>query len=153
MGLSRNKVAVSEGAAGSPPFYGDHEIFSRRSRSRKTSEVSRASEYGTFVVQFSEIKANASVCENLLRQDSQRSLKKKKATLGTWGCSSAGRAPALQAGGHGFEPHHLHQSSERKITYSLFTLHKREGMRMGTMETNGERLKERSVAQVVRAHA
>ena len=23
MGLSRNKVAVSEGAAGSPPFYGD----------------------------------------------------------------------------------------------------------------------------------
>ena len=25
MGLSRNKVAVSEGAAGSPPFYGEHE--------------------------------------------------------------------------------------------------------------------------------
>ncbi len=24
MGLSRNKVAVPEGAAGSPPFYGDH---------------------------------------------------------------------------------------------------------------------------------
>ena len=27
MGLSRNKVAVSEGAAGSPPFYGECEIF------------------------------------------------------------------------------------------------------------------------------
>ena len=27
-----------------------------------------------------------------------------------WGCSSAGRAPALQAGGHGFDSHHLHQS-------------------------------------------
>ena len=27
-----------------------------------------------------------------------------------WGCSSVGRAPALQAGGHGFESHHLHQS-------------------------------------------
>ncbi len=27
----------------------------------------------------------------------------------TRGCSSAGRAPALQAGGHGFESHHLHQ--------------------------------------------
>ena len=27
-----------------------------------------------------------------------------------WGCSSAGRAPALQAGGHGFESHHLHQT-------------------------------------------
>ena len=24
-----------------------------------------------------------------------------------WGCSSVGRAPALQAGGHGFESHHL----------------------------------------------
>ena len=39
MGLSRNKVAVSEGAAGSPPFYGDHEVLSRGSRSRLTSEV------------------------------------------------------------------------------------------------------------------
>jgi hypothetical protein len=27
-----------------------------------------------------------------------------------WGCSSAGRAPALQAGGHRFEPVHLHQT-------------------------------------------
>ena len=26
MGLSRNKVAVSEGAAGSPPFYGESEF-------------------------------------------------------------------------------------------------------------------------------
>ncbi len=25
-----------------------------------------------------------------------------------WGCSSAGRAPALQAGGHRFDPVHLH---------------------------------------------
>ena len=33
MGLSRNKVAVSEGAAGSPPFYGDREAENaRRSR-------------------------------------------------------------------------------------------------------------------------
>ena len=29
-----------------------------------------------------------------------------------WGCSSAGRAPALQAGGHGFESHHLHHPSD-----------------------------------------
>ena len=35
-----------------------------------------------------------------------------------WGCSSAGRAPALQAGGHGFDSHHLHQGNkmERKAT-------------------------------------
>ena len=33
----------------------------------------------------------------------------KKEEPQLWGCSSAGRAPALQAGGHGFDPHHLHQ--------------------------------------------
>ena len=31
MGLSRNKVAVSEGAAGSPPFYGEP-LFEEKSR-------------------------------------------------------------------------------------------------------------------------
>ena len=36
----------------------------------------------------------------------------EKANLKLWGCSSAGRAPALQAGGHGFESHHLHHPSE-----------------------------------------
>ena len=42
MGLSRNKVAVSEGAAGSPPFYGESnlpEIMVRRNRSQKQKEV------------------------------------------------------------------------------------------------------------------
>ena len=29
-----------------------------------------------------------------------------------WGCSSAGRAPALQAGGQGFDSLHLHQRSK-----------------------------------------
>ena len=29
-----------------------------------------------------------------------------------WGCSSAGRAPALQAGGHGFDSHHLHHPTK-----------------------------------------
>ena len=28
-----------------------------------------------------------------------------------WGCSSVGRAPALQAGGHRFDPVHLHHSN------------------------------------------
>ena len=36
------------------------------------------------------------------------------------GCSSAGRAPALQAGGHGFEPHHLHHfSRQRRLRLGL----------------------------------
>ena len=30
MGLSRNKVAVSEGAAGSPPFYGESDLAKRK---------------------------------------------------------------------------------------------------------------------------
>ena len=30
----------------------------------------------------------------------------------TWGVSSAGRAPALQAGGHRFDPGTLHQRSQ-----------------------------------------
>ena len=30
-----------------------------------------------------------------------------------WGCSSVGRAPALQAGGHEFESHHLHEVMKR----------------------------------------
>ena len=34
-----------------------------------------------------------------------------KRLTSTRGCSSAGRAPALQAGGHRFEPVHLHQLS------------------------------------------
>ena len=53
--------------------------------------------------------------------------KRKKRQKTRWGCSSAGRAPALQAGGQGFESLHLHQKfSERKISplhSSLFTLH------------------------------
>ena len=32
-----------------------------------------------------------------------------------WGCSSAGRAPALQAGGHRFDPVHLHHISSAEV--------------------------------------
>ena len=36
-------------------------------------------------------------------------LKEKRSLREAWGCSSAGRAPALQAGGQEFDPPHLHQ--------------------------------------------
>ena len=36
-----------------------------------------------------------------------------------WACSSAGRAPALQAGGRRFDPGHVHQPSARKSITSL----------------------------------
>ena len=35
-----------------------------------------------------------------------------------WGCSSVGRAPALQAGGHEFESHHLHSKRIKVRAYS-----------------------------------
>ena len=53
-----------------------------------------------------------------------------------WGCSSAGRAPALQAGGQEFDPPHLHQRASED-----------EGTT--TVARNWHGL----VAQVVRAHA
>ena len=45
MGLSRNKVAVSEGAAGSPPFYGERTMCQKATlckfkRFKKTKNVS-----------------------------------------------------------------------------------------------------------------
>ena len=102
MGLSRNKVAVSEGAAGSPPFYGDRD---RMSRFCHTSRRGRYTEGWVRIF-----------CCSIFR-DRQWSLKKKEPVV--WGCSSVGRAPALQAGGHGFESHHLHQAFKRSLKASL----------------------------------
>ena len=42
----------------------------------------------------------------------KKKLEKPRETR-TWGCSSAGRAPALQAGGQEFDPPHLHQRVKR----------------------------------------
>ena len=52
MGLSRNKVAVSEGAAGSPPFYGEHErlkeITRKTHKENKTDETKAFDQYLLF---------------------------------------------------------------------------------------------------------
>ena len=37
-----------------------------------------------------------------------------------WGCSSVGRAPALQAGGRQFEPDQLHQNKRKGDANPLF---------------------------------
>ena len=97
MGLSRNKVAVSEGAAGSPPFYGES---GNHLRMRTVFQVD---------FKMTTRRINLS---NLLEPVVQFSVTPLKVTETdeTRGCSSAGRAPALQAGGHGFDSHHLHQS-------------------------------------------
>ena len=44
----------------------------------------------------------------------QKGKKRRSLNPRTRGCSSAGRAPALHAGGQEFEPPHLHQGEERK---------------------------------------
>ena len=96
MGLSRNKVAVSEGAAGSPPFYGE---------SGKNLRM-----ITVFQVDFkNDDKAHKPIvlvrtCCSIFSDSAEIT-----ETEETRGCSSAGRAPALQAGGHGFDSHHLHQ--------------------------------------------
>ena len=41
-----------------------------------------------------------------------------------WGCSSVGRAPALQAGGQEFESLHLH-SSEKDESVAVMPAHKK----------------------------
>jgi hypothetical protein len=41
----------------------------------------------------------------------RRQRSEKKTPRAVWGCSSAGRAPALHAGGQEFEPPHLHQTA------------------------------------------
>ena len=56
MGLSRNKVAVSEGAAGSPPFYGDRDRISRFCHTSQDEIGITLGEYGSFVVQFTGIR-------------------------------------------------------------------------------------------------
>ena len=55
MGLSRNKVAVSEGAAGSPPFYGESTMTN--TRCHKSSDLRREERILEIsVVQYSMIK-------------------------------------------------------------------------------------------------
>jgi hypothetical protein len=63
-----------------------------------------------------------------------------------WGCSSAGRAPALQAGGQRFDPAHLHQKSLFLGRAILNRLKKRS-------ESTDDSREYGLIAQPVRAHA
>ena len=55
-----------------------------------------------------------------------------------WGCSSVGRAPALQAGGHGFESHHLHhwEKQWKDYTLDIGSPERESGMRRGAVVNN-----------------
>ena len=67
MGLSRNKVAVSEGAAGSPPFYGErkpsvqrNESEEERRREKEGKGKSSKESLKEIVVQFPETNGDKS---------------------------------------------------------------------------------------------
>ena len=67
-----------------------------------------------------------------------------------WGCSSAGRAPALQAGGQGFDSLHLHQSTmstAKLTTYVVWEANEKVRVDEIHRELHG------LIAQVVRARA
>ena len=78
-------MAVSEGAAGSPPFYGEQRD--------ETSYRIQGQDYGLTYCSLFNFQGPCPVGK-------------------IWGYSSAGRAPALQAGGQRFDPAYLHQSPE-----------------------------------------
>ena len=87
-----------------------------------TSDVEHVAAYRPFVVQFLRIR------KEILEKVEQT---RKR------GCSSAGRAPALQAGGHGFEPHHLHQSAVP--TAKIDVTHLKTIVRSAMVEDGGGR--------------
>ena len=72
----------------------------------------------------------------------ERGHSKEGTPKGVWGCSSAGRAPALQAGGQEFDPPHLHQT--------FLETGKVEGK---WVKRDAGRKSHGLIAQVVRAHA
>ena len=55
MGLSRNKVAVSEGAAGSPPFYGESNLLeTQQAEIERETNNDEIGYHASIVVRFSE---------------------------------------------------------------------------------------------------
>ena len=94
LGWSRNKVAVSEGAAGSPPF-------------REIKARTKCWQSCPFLVE-TETKSFLSYSFLIKRLLSYKGSIYFAKSARIWGYSSAGRAPALQAGGHRFEPDYLH---------------------------------------------
>ena len=98
----------------------DHSYSNRQKTKKKTAREVQAQWCGVrslFVVQFwmtsqGSFKKRTSLKKRKRRKaklfNQSSSLFTLHFSLNKWGCSSAGRAPALQAGGHGFEPHHLH---------------------------------------------
>ena len=54
-----------------------------------------------------------------------------------WGCSSAGRAPALQAGGQRFDSAHLHQKRRYRLYGSAEDIYMAGSMKVRTEKRTG----------------
>ena len=67
MGLSRNKVAVSEGAAGSPPFYGESDLNQQRLGMRSYSDIVPAERAGRWIKGQREIYERQAQAKRVLR--------------------------------------------------------------------------------------
>ena len=137
LGRSRNKVAVPEGAAGSPPFYGAQRFLcSGQFAVRRSTPPLRArpslsgTGYQWSVVfecrsflgnKFASLLSSAGKVHGrwpALRRRAMGLLRDR--LLRYWavtqrGCSSIGRAPRLQRGGQGFESPQLHHWSPRQV--------------------------------------
>ena len=75
-------------------------MISRNSQRNKTDDEERSSDLMLlFDFQGPTVK---------VKLDRSLFFGKRLETIPLWGCSSVGRAPALQAGGQGFESLHLH---------------------------------------------
>ena len=115
MGLSRNKVAVSEGAAGSPPFYGESsQVEIPRDKFERETINSPSHKGLKKKYEYEWLKVRVNRCSIFrVRWNPE------KAKEAIRGCSSVGRAPALQAGGQEFESLHLHHGWENQLGRTL----------------------------------
>ena len=80
-------------------------------RRRQFAPNVRRKQYGVY--KGSTMRRAAGVFEK--RWTQTYSTDERQALCETWGCSSAGRAPALQAGGRQFDSVHLHQLHWRQF--------------------------------------
>ena len=130
MGLSRNKVAVPEGAAGTPPFWRGLESRLNPERERQRSGLE-----GTQDTMSSHRPMAASLLRSLSFPIHWEILRCWGPLLFSGGLAQLARAPALQAGGQRFEsvilhtvPHSSEASEQRTVNNGLrmtrfFTFH------------------------------
>ena len=90
----------------------DSEVEIEKKKNHDKRRVVKQSQVQKLVVRFS-------LPERTMKSEEKKEIREAGKDPGTEstevrGCSSVGRAPALQAGGQGFESLHLHQRTEKR---------------------------------------